>query len=109
MGKLRAASAPSVGYESAGHWFRGIRWLDVAHRGGHVDESCARVANFLDAWESANGGPPWVHDGSKRMSSWPAYCGGGREEFVRAGAAGEQLLPDGCPEGFCAPIDYRLL
>jgi hypothetical protein len=107
MGKLRVSAAPAVSYQNAVDWFRAYRWLDMARRGGHVDESCARVANFLDAWEAANGGPPWVRDGSKRMQSWPAYCGGGREEFVRAGVAGEQLLPDCCPADFYAPIDYR--
>lgn len=41
--------------------------------------ACAEVANYLDAWEAANGGPPRL-DG-ERMSSWPAFCGG-RERFT---------------------------
>lgn len=107
MGKLRPPSAPSVDYQDAGDWLRGILWLDIARRRNEIDESCARVANFLDAWESANGGPPWVRDGSQRMSSWPEYCGGTRDAFVRAGVAGEQSLPDDCPSDFYAPIDWR--
>lgn len=108
MGKLRAPSEAAVGYRDPGDWFRAVNWLQVAHRRDNVDESCARVANFLDAWEAANDGPPWVMDGSERLSSWATYCGGVREVFVRVGVAGEQLLPD-CAADWYAPIDYREL
>lgn len=109
MAVLRNAHVEAAGaYSSPGDWFRAIQWLEVAGKRGAADESCARVANFLDNWEAANGGPPFVQDGSHRMSPWPTYTGP-RGLFVRPGVRGEQLLPDCVPPGFYDPIDYREL
>jgi hypothetical protein len=79
------------GYGSAGDWFRAVKCLEHASSYGDLDASCGQVARFLDAWESANGGPPWVADGARRMSSWPAFCGG-CEQFAAVGGVGERKL-----------------
>lgn len=106
MARLRApAGQPVSDYDDSGDWFRALRCLEYAHHSGIVDDSCAEVANYLDAWESANGGPPRLWDG-ERMSSWPAFCGG-RERFTWPGASGERKLTElAVREGWYAPVDY---
>lgn len=94
------AEPPLGDYGHFGDWFRGVQYLDGAARFGGPDDGCAEIANFLDSWERVNGGPPWVADGSKRMSSWPTYCGG-RDWWRIPGVTGERKPP--VPE----PIDYR--
>jgi len=100
------------GYGIRRDWLRGIRCLESASRDGDIDASCGQVARFLDAWEAANGGPPWVADGSRRMSSWPAFCGG-REQFAAVGGVGERKLTERAEtEGWYTLVsieDYRNL
>ncbi|GAB4672039.1 hypothetical protein [Mycobacterium avium] len=106
MGRLRVPAAQPVSdYDDAGDWFRGAHCLLYAHHTGVVDDSCAEVANYLDAWEAANSGPPRRLDG-ERMSSWPAFCGG-RERFSWPGASGERKLSAvAVREGWYDPIEY---
>lgn len=106
MGRLRVpAIKPVSDYDDSGDWFRALRCLEYANHTGIVDDSCAEVANYLDAWESANGGPPRRWDG-ERMSSWPAFCGG-RERFTWPVVSGERKLSAvAVREGWYAPVDY---
>lgn len=106
MARLRMPAAQPVSdYDDSGDWFRGLKCLEYAHHTGVVDDSCAEVANYLDAWEAANGGPPRRLDG-ERMSSWPTFCGG-RERFTWPGVSGERKLTAvAVLEGWYAPVDY---
>lgn len=106
MGRLGVPAARTVSdYDIAGDWLRGLMCLEYARHTGVVDESCAEVANYLDAWEAANGGPPRHLDG-ERVSSWPTFCGG-RERFTCPGMSGERKLTAvAFREGWHVPVDY---
>ncbi|GFG84574.1 hypothetical protein BST10_02430 [Mycolicibacter algericus DSM 45454] len=93
MGRFVQPAGPSLDYSSPGDWFRAVRCLDVALHRGRVDESHGRVANFLDAWESANGGPPHRAPGAGgRMSTWLVQVAAGRGQFPAV--VGESKLSD---------------
>lgn len=106
MARLRAPAAQPVSdYDDSGDWYRAVHCLSYAKHAGVVDDSCAAVANYLDGWEAANGGPPRRLDG-ERMSSWPAFCGG-RERFTVPGFRGERKLTElAIREDWYAPVDY---
>jgi len=106
--EVAGAEPPAGDYGEAGDWSRGVACLGYAARSGDIDASCAEVARFLDSWERVNDGPPWVADGSQRMSSWPTYCGGAREYFGAVGGVGERKLTARAEaEGWYTPVDYR--
>lgn len=89
-------------YGRPGDWFRGVGHLERVSRFGGELEGCGAVARFLDAWERANGGSPFARDGSRRMQSWPAFCGG-RERWVALIAAEPVARRVPVPE----PFDWR--
>lgn len=94
------AADQSGEYRHAADWHRGVQHLEYVARFGGEPDGCAELANFLDRWEQVNGGPPFVRDGSRRMSSWSTYCGG-RERWRVPGVTGERPRP--VPE----PVDIR--
>ena len=90
-------------YACVGDWLRAVGHLEYVSRFGGPLDGCGGLVRFLDSWERANGGPPFVSDGSRRMQSWPAFAGGRERWAALVAAERERRLP--APE----PFDCREL
>ena len=107
-----------IGIINSGYRYGATRPVLIPVKGGGWEASEMStyapvvMAVFWNVGQAANGGPPFVRDGSRRMSSWPAFCGG-REQFAAVGGVGERKLTERADiEGWYTPVsieDYRNL